>query len=309
MQNCKGSEVMVSPPNPTDEILLTRTSPNSVRWQPGEFLASDRDDIQLACKDICRRVAAPTTSDWAILKKMTRYLKVHPRMIVEFKYQQVPQHLTFRADTDYAGCKWSRRYTNGGVFMLGDHLIKNWATTQMVVAISSGEAEYCDMTEGVCGGLGVIGLMEAFGGLRMQIVLETDPSAAKGMASRKGVEKVKNLETRTLWVQDQAERGRLKIKKIDGSTNTADVLTKYLSVQALASLLRRLPVAFELGRAVVLISCMVGHPLDSGGRGWWRLVAVSCLREPCTGQPSPHGDDTQAVGTTCWAHKQLYRQM
>ena len=135
--------------------------------------------------------------------------------------------------------------------MLGDYLIKNWATTQTVVALSSGEAEYYGMTKSACEGLGVMCLMEDLGGLRMQIVLETDSSAAKGIASQKGVGKVKHLETRTLWVQDQVERGRLKIKKIDGSSNTADVLTKYLSAQALASLLRRLPVAFELGTSSI----------------------------------------------------------
>ena len=84
---------------------------------------------------------------------------------------------------------------------------------------------------------------------------------------------VKHLETRTLWVQDQVERGRLKFKKIDGSTNTADVLTNYLSAQALASLLRRLPVTFELGRSSIAAQLQGAHPLDSGGRG--RCVGIS----------------------------------
>ena len=35
------------------------------------FWASDGVDVQLACEEICRRVTAPITSDWAILKKMT----------------------------------------------------------------------------------------------------------------------------------------------------------------------------------------------------------------------------------------------
>ena len=147
------------------------------------FFASDRVDIQFACKEIGRR--------------MTWNLKAHPRMIVEFKYQLVPQHVTTRVDTEYAGCKRTRRSTNGGMVMLGDHLVKNWATTQTVVAISSGEAEYCVMTKGACDGLGVIGLMEDLWRVTNAVVLETDSSAAKGIASRKGVGKVKHLETRT----------------------------------------------------------------------------------------------------------------
>ena len=52
--------------------------------------------------------------------------------------------------------------------------------------------------------LGVIGLMEDLGGLRMQIELETDSSAAKGITSQKGVGKVKHLE-RTLRADKDQE--------------------------------------------------------------------------------------------------------
>ena len=130
MQSCKESEVLGPPPNPTDEILLTGTDITQFRSLAARrnFLASDRVDIQFACKEIGRR--------------MTWYLKAHPRMIVEFKYQLVPQHVTTRVDTEYAGCKRTRRSTNGGTVTLEDHLVKNWATTQTVVAISSGEAEH-----------------------------------------------------------------------------------------------------------------------------------------------------------------------
>ena len=46
------------------------------------------------------------------------------------------------ADTDFAGCEKSRKSTPAGVVMFGNHLIKSWATTQAVLALSSGEAEY-----------------------------------------------------------------------------------------------------------------------------------------------------------------------
>ena len=129
---------MGPPPNPTVENLLSGTDITQFRPLAARcnFLAIDRVDIQIACKDICR-LAAPTTSDWAILQKMTWYLKVYPGA-------PAFDHLV---DTDYAGTKRIRRSTNGGMFMLGDHLIQNWATTQTVVATSSGEVEYYIMTK------------------------------------------------------------------------------------------------------------------------------------------------------------------
>ena len=83
------------------------------------------------------------------------------------------------------------------------------------------------------------------------IELETDSSAAKGIAMRKGVGKVKHLETRTLWVQDQVIRGRLTLRKIHGDINTSDILTRYLGSERIRSLMSRLPVRFEAGRSTL----------------------------------------------------------
>ena len=59
------------------------------------------------------------------------------------------------------------------------------------------------------------------------------------IVAQKGVGDLRHLQTRTLWVEDQVKR----------STNTADVVTKYLSVQTMTNVLRRLPVAFEHERS------------------------------------------------------------
>ena len=86
------------------------------------------------------------------------------------------------------------------------------------------------------------------GGSRMKIDLAKDSSAAKGIAARRGVGKVKHLETRTLWVQDQVERGRVAMRKIDGKTIPADLLTKYLSGTHMGELLDQLSFLFQWGR-------------------------------------------------------------
>jgi hypothetical protein len=130
---------------------------------------------------------------WNLLKKLTRYLKSHPRMIMKFEYQKPVDHLTIIVDTDYAGCRRTRRSTNGGLAMLGNHIVKSWATTQTVIALSSGEAEYYGVTKGACEGLGMIGLIEDMLNFRYKIELSTDSSAAKGISTRKGVGKVKHL--------------------------------------------------------------------------------------------------------------------
>ena len=45
-------------------------------------------------------------------------------------------------DTNYAGCRETRKSTSGGVILLGKRTIKGLSRTQRVIALSFGEAEY-----------------------------------------------------------------------------------------------------------------------------------------------------------------------
>ena len=80
----------------------------------------------------------------------------------------------------------SARVDYGGLAMMGKHLIKSWSTTQTVVALSSGEAEYYGVAKGACEGIGLVGLVEDLLGIRLKIKLSTDSSAAKGIATIMG---------------------------------------------------------------------------------------------------------------------------
>ena len=70
--------------------------------------------------------------------------------------------------------------------MLGKHLIKHWSTTQAVVALSSGEAEFYAIVKGSSQGIGMRSLLEDMN-VQVKICVNTDASAAKGIASRRGL--------------------------------------------------------------------------------------------------------------------------
>ena len=59
---------------------------------------------------------------------------------------------------------------------------------------------------------------------------------------------IKHLETKTLWVQDQVDRGIVKTNKISGSTNPADLMTKYISGERIKMLLDRMWMTEYSGR-------------------------------------------------------------
>ena len=120
----------------------------------------------------------------------------------------------------------SRKSTSGGVIMLGKHLIKSWSSTQDGIALSSGEAEYYGLVKGASVAMGVRSMHREMG-LDIRIRVNTDASAAKGIASRRGLGKIRHVEVHQLWVQDKVAEGEIEVRKVEGKSNLADLLTKH----------------------------------------------------------------------------------
>ena len=66
-------------------------------------------------------------------------------------------------------------------------------------------------------------------GVVVTIKINTDASAAKGIANRRGLGKVRHIAVNQLWIQDRIARGDLIISKVNGKENLADVLTKHVN--------------------------------------------------------------------------------
>ena len=66
-------------------------------------------------------------------------------------------------------------------------------------------------------------------GMQGSITLYTDSSTARGIIHRAGLGKLRHLETGYLWLQAAVKAKKLQIRKVLGTENPADVLTKHLS--------------------------------------------------------------------------------
>jgi hypothetical protein len=211
------------------------------------YLGQDRSDIQYAVKELCRRMSEPTMNDWIALKRLGRYLLGHGRYVVKFGYQGPVGSMSVWTDTDYAGCLRTRKSTTGGVLMIGEHTIKGWSTTQSVIALSSGEAEYYGMVRGGSIGMGIKALGKDLG-VDWKVRILTDASAAHGIANRWGLGKVRHLETCQLWLQKKVADGEIEVEKVKGTENPADALTKHLGTDDIKKHIQETNGILEPGR-------------------------------------------------------------
>ena len=113
------------------------------------YIAADMPDIQFACKEVCREMSSPTERSWRKLKKIGRYLVGRPRLVWKYPWKDNIGSWHVYADSDWAGDVQTRKSTSGGILMLGNHCIKTWSVTQDPLALSSCEAEYYAVVDGV----------------------------------------------------------------------------------------------------------------------------------------------------------------
>ena len=158
-----------------------------------------------------------------------------------------------RVDTDHAGCLKTRRSTNGGALMHGLHTIKSWSSTQSVIALSSGEAEYYGVVKGASVLLGALSLCKDLG-IEMKGRVHTDSSAAKGMASRRGLGKTRHIDTQYLWVQERLSSGSFTLHKEGTNDNVGDLFTKHLEQAKSSDFTARLGYVAREGKASLTLS-------------------------------------------------------
>ena len=153
------------------------------------------------------------------------------KIVWRFEWQAEVDIIETYSDSDWGGRVGSRKSTSGGALLMGRHCIKTWSTTQGAVALSSAEAEFYALVEAVLRAKGLITVATELGftRLRTEVKAATDSSAAKSFLNRRGLGKMKHIEIRDLWLQEDVLKGHVEVMKVLGTENPADLMIKFLS--------------------------------------------------------------------------------
>ena len=136
---------------------------------------------------------------------------------------------------------------------MGGGNIKHWAKTQSTIALSSGEAELNGIGAGIAQGLGIQSICKDLGYV-YKLRVHTDATAAIGIARRRGMGKIRHLDTTDLWVQEVVRSGRVELCKVLGAENPADIFTKYVERPLLIKMLDKMNMQQLPGRAACALA-------------------------------------------------------
>ena len=110
-----------------------------------QYLTLTRPDLQFSVNYICQKMHQSSVSDFAMLKRILRYVKGTFDMGVSIK-ESTNSRLVCYSDSDWAGCKDTHRSTGGFCTMLGSNVISWSAKRHDTVSKSSTEADYRTMS-------------------------------------------------------------------------------------------------------------------------------------------------------------------
>ena len=235
---------------PDKDVKLQREEESGFRAiaARSNYMAVDVPNVQYPTKEICRDMSKPSVAAYERVKKLARYMSSYEEVSFHYEWQNEHEATNLKCftDSDWAGCRKSRKSTSGGAIMLGKHCLRTWSTTQPVHALSVAEAEYYAIIEGATRCLGLQTMLKEMGVEVGVLVVNTDSASAKSYASKRGLGKMRHIEVKDLWLQEAVCRGRVKLFKIDGEKNPADLFTKYLSDVDIERHLKALNVHIEL---------------------------------------------------------------
>ena len=95
------------------------------------------------------------------------------------------------------------------------------------------------VVKGSCEGLGVSTLLRDLGEDEIRVRMHLGAAAARGIVERKGVSKVRHVETDILCMQEQQARRLLPLNKLLSTENRSDLMTKDLSSTVICGYLKR----------------------------------------------------------------------
>ncbi|KAE8702283.1 Squamosa promoter-binding protein 2 [Hibiscus syriacus] len=191
-----------------------------------------RPDIAHVVGVVSRYMNNPGKVHWEAVKWILRYLRGTTNKALCFKGGDTI--LTGYVDADLAGNVDIRMSTTGYVYTLGGTAVSWVSQLQKIVALSTTEAEYVAVTEAIKEMVWLQSFLEELGKIQENNVLYCDSQSAIHLAKNPSFHsRTKHIQLRYHFIWSLLEDGILKLEKISGAQNPADMLIKTVTTEKL----------------------------------------------------------------------------
>ena len=191
-----------------------------------------RPDISFAVGMLGRYQSNPGLFHWRAAKKVLRYLQGTKDHMLTYRRTSNLEVVGY-SDSDYAGCKDTRKSTFDYLFLLADGAISWKSGKQSVIATSTMEAEFIACFEATVQSLWLRNFfngLSIIGTIAKQMRIYCDNAAAVFFSKNDRYSKgAKHMDLKYLSVKEEVQNQRVQIVHIGTHDMIADPLTKGLA--------------------------------------------------------------------------------
>lgn len=198
------------------------------------YLTVTKPDLMYGVCLISRFMANPRMSHWLAAKRILIYLKGTTEFGIFYKRSESnSMKLTTFTDSDYAGDLDDRRSTSGYVFLMANGEI-SWASKkQLIVALSTTEAEYIAAAFCACQCVWIRRILEKIGAReRSATVVNCDNSSTIQLSKHPVLHgKSKHIEVRFHYLRELVNGDIVKLEYCQTENQVADIFAKPLKLE------------------------------------------------------------------------------
>jgi len=231
----------------SDDKLIDPTSYQQLTGSLNHLAITSRPDIAFAVSKLCQFNSNPTATHLKAARRVLRYA-FHTRNYT-LKYSgdgSFKLELNGFADADYGSNLIDRKSTTGYIFVFCGGPISWQSRKQPTVALSTMEAEYMALSDGIHELLSRMYYITELGiSLIQPTITFTDNQAAIALADGEGdYRRAKHINIRYHFIRDHLLRGTVEINYIPSEKQPADFLTKALPTSKHNACIKALQLGF-----------------------------------------------------------------
>ena len=195
------------------------------------IMSCSRPDIALALRQVSQFCSNPTTQHWGAVKQILTYLKGTANLGVQFGGKGELNTLVAYSDSDHARDVNTRRSTSGYTLMMNNGPLVWRSQRQTCVSLSTTEAEYVAMSEGIKDIIWLRQLLADIGhSQRKSTIMHCDNQSAIQLVMNPDFHRrTKHTEVRRHFIREKQKDGTASVVYLSTQRQIADILTKPLS--------------------------------------------------------------------------------
>ena len=235
MENCKSMATPVDADAkfvslPKNEEAVDVTLYQAVIGSLNYAAICTRPDLSTAVGILSKFMQCPGNEHWVGVKRVLRYVRGTLNYGLVYRHSEVFQ-LEAYSDSDWAGCKDSRKSTSGLVCRLGNCTISWRSKKQPIVALSSTEAEYVALC---AASQEVVWIRRLLHGVAHKqgdatVVYEDNQGAMCLARNPKDHSRTKHIDVKYHYIREAVEKEVIRVSYLPTAEMVADALTKGLA--------------------------------------------------------------------------------